>query len=40
MNGAKITLKNPIKNINTFEILIFLYTVVYISLWLIKALKI
>ena len=39
MNGAKITLKKPIKNINTFEIAIFLHTVVYISLQLIKCLK-
>ena len=32
MNGAKITLKNPLKNRNTFEIPIFIATVVYISL--------
>jgi hypothetical protein len=39
MNDAKITLKNPTKNINTYDIPIFSYIVVYMSLYLIKRLK-
>jgi len=39
MNGAKITRKNPTKNINTSDIPIFSYIVVYMSLYLIKRLK-